>query len=72
MNAKTIRLAEIEGFSDPMDMLSHFSIDSVVTGICMTPGCDYTTEVEPDQEKGWCEKCQKGTVSSPLIIEGLI
>jgi len=42
----------------------------VVPGICMNPGCDYTTEVEPDQCAGWCEECSSPTVKS--VIELLL
>ena len=38
----------------------------------MTEGCDYTTEMEPDQEKGYCEACGGNTVVSVLVLAGLI
>lgn len=43
----------------------------IPNGICMEPGCDYTTEVEPDCEDGWCEVCQTNTVKAAqeLFIE---
>jgi hypothetical protein len=34
--------------------------------------CDYATEVEPDQDRGWCESCGTNTVKSALILAGLI
>ena len=46
--------------------------DSVAPGICMNPGCDYTTEVEQDQEAGHCEQCNAGTVESGLSLMGVI
>lgn len=66
------KLAEIEGYEDPMDMLEDASTDSVVPGICRVKGCGYTTGVEPDQRQGWCENCEKGTVVSCLILAGVI
>lgn len=46
--------------------------DSVVPGICMNDGCDYTAEYEPDQDGGWCEECQMRSVASALVLAGLI
>ena len=65
-------LAEIEGYEDSMELLEANVIDSVVPGICSTPGCDYSTGVEPDQSRGWCEECQKGTVISCLVLAEII
>lgn len=41
-------------------------------GICKKPGCDYTTEVEPDQTHGWCEHCNSQTVQSILVMKGMM
>jgi hypothetical protein len=40
--------------------------------ICMTEGCDYTTEMEPDQAEGYCEACGGNTVTSALVLANLI
>jgi len=65
-------LAELEGF-DTVDALIEASVsDSVSPGICTAAECDYTTKVEPDQDRGWCECCGKGTVQSALVLAGLI
>ena len=45
-------------------------MDGVSPGICTV--CGYTTEVEPDQDRGWCEVCKKNTVRSLLVLEGVI
>ena len=66
------QLAEIEGFDDTLELLQEYSIESIVPGICTTPGCSYSNEVEPDQTEGWCEECQKGTVKSAFILAGVI
>jgi hypothetical protein len=55
-----------------MEMLEHATFDSVSPGICMNEGCDYSTEVEPDQDRGWCEECQEGSVKSALMLAGII
>ena len=52
-------------------VLSKSMCDSLVPSICMNEGCDATYDYEPDQDKGWCEKCDKGSVKSILIIYGV-
>jgi hypothetical protein len=54
--AKLQKLAELEGFETVDQMFDAAVSDSVCPGICVNPSCDYTTEVEPDQRKGYCEK----------------
>ena len=71
-NNKLRKLAEVEGFDTVDALVEATAHDSVSPGICMAGGCDYTTEVEPDQDRGWCELCGKGTVQSALILAGLI
>lgn len=71
--AKLTQLAEIEGFGGDVEkMLEATTFDSISPGICLRTGCDYTTEVEGDQTKGWCERCGCGSVASVLILAGLI
>jgi hypothetical protein len=60
--AKLMRLCDIEGFETIADLLSAAITDAVSPGICMTEGCDYTTEIEPDQREGYCEACGGNTV----------
>ena len=69
---KQQKLAEVEGFDDIMALLEERHIDSVIPGICMNEGCDYTTGVEPDCEKGWCEACNTQTVKSASVLAGII
>lgn len=71
-NPKLEELAEIEGFDSDMELLNEYAYESVMPGICVNEGCDYTTNVEPDQSAGWCEECRTGTVQSALILAGLI
>jgi hypothetical protein len=70
--AKLQRLAELEGFETVDEIFDAAVTDSVCPGICISPGCDYTTEVEPDQRKGYCEICGTQTVKSCLVLAGLI
>ena len=69
---KLLKLAELEGFDSDAALIKATAHDSVSPGICMTVECNYTVEVEPDQDKGWCEHCGKGTVQSALALAGLI
>ena len=65
-------LAKIEGHESIGALLNDSALDAVVPGICMVQGSNYTTKVEPDQERGYCESCEKGTVQSCLVIAGII
>lgn len=68
---KLAMLAVIEGLTVE-EMLEEATTDSVAKGICSEPGCDYTTEVEPDQAHGHCEQCGGQTVASCLVLAGMI
>ena len=70
--AKLTQLVEIEGFESVEDLCAATIADSVSPAICMNEGCDYTAEMEPDQDRGWCEVCGTNTVASALILAGLI
>lgn len=60
-----------EGFEgDLMGFLDEFAMESVVPGICLD--CHEMADVEPDQEAGWCEGCQDGSMRSALILLGII
>lgn len=60
------------GYDDPLNMLEDATFDGVAPGICMNPGCDYSTEVEPDSDSGWCEECGTNSVKSCLMLAGVI
>ena len=70
--AKLMRLCEIEGFRTIEEILFASTTDSVCPAICMTEGCDYTTEMESDQAAGYCEACGGNTMVSALVLAGLI
>jgi len=70
--AKLMRLCELEGFEKVEDILFACMCDSICLAICMTEGCDYTTEMEPDQDAGYCEACGGRTVTSALVLAGMI
>lgn len=70
---KLMKLCEAEGFKQLDDLLLLAALaDSMCPAICMTEGCDYTTEMESDQDQGFCEACGGNTVASVLVLAGLI
>jgi len=70
--AKLMRLCEIEGFDNVEEFLFDHLGESVCPAICMTEGCDYTAEMEPDQEQGYCEACGGNTVTSAMVLADLM
>ena len=69
--SKLEQLAEIEGVGI-VELIEEGTMDSVCRGICTNKGCEYTTKVEPDQRKGFCEECGTQTVASALVLAGMI
>ncbi len=69
--AKLLKLCEMEGFRTLDQLLRQAATDSVCPAICMTEGCDHTTEMEPDQDRGYCEVCGGNTVTSALVLASL-
>ena len=69
---KLSKLIESEGFENLEQMLQSTVFDSVSPGICVNPECNHTVEVEPDQDRGWCEVCETQSVHSALILACLI
>lgn len=68
---KLIALMKDQGHPDHDDVtgfLAPFVMDSVVPGICMNEGCDYTTDCEPDATANWCECCDANSVCSALTL----
>lgn len=73
--AKLATLVELEGFDDENDLFAAAISDSVCPAICCNPDnpdCDYTAEMEPDQDRGWCVACERSTLVSGLVLGGLI
>ena len=70
--SKAELLADIEGYSSPHALMEVYITDSVCPGICTNENCDYTTEVEPDSSTGWCEECETQSVTSIMVLEGVI
>jgi len=56
---RRVRLAtfmEIEGFSSIEGLVQPLLSDTVSPAICMSEGCGFTCEMEPDQDAGYCEE----------------
>src|SRR5207245_10211346 len=73
--AKLRRLCDIEGFEDEDALFAAAISDSVCPAICCNPDnpdCEQTAEMEPDQDRGWCEEWQTGTMVSVLVVGGII
>lgn len=70
--AKLRKLVESEGYPNLEELLQACIADSVSPGICIRPDCDYTTEIEPDQRRGYCEACGGQTVQSALVLAEII
>ena len=69
---KLMTLCHASGYRKLEDLLVVCMSDSVCPAICMTEGCDYTAEMELDQQEGYCEACGGNTLTSALILAGLI
>lgn len=65
-------LAEIEGYDAVEDMIEAAVCDSVSPAICVNDDCDYTVEMEPDQDRGWCDECRTNSVAAALVLAELI
>jgi hypothetical protein len=69
---KLMALCKVEGFRSLDDLLGIAVAGPGCPAICMTEGCDHTAEMEPDQDQGHCETCGGATMTSALVLAGLI
>ncbi len=72
MSTKLDTLATDWGYADAQHMVEDYIFDGVMPAICQNPGCDYSTEMEPDQDHGWCENCSTNTLQSASVMMGII
>ena len=70
--AKLAKLIEIEGYDSADELLAAVFSDSVSPAICMNDGCDFTCEMEPDQDRGFCEECKTNSMKSALVLAEVI
>jgi hypothetical protein len=64
-------LSESEGLTKE-ELAEAALLDGVCAAICVREECDYTTEVEPDQDRAYCEACGHNSVQSCLVLMGII
>jgi hypothetical protein len=69
--AKLAKLLEIEGYGSTEELMEAVFSDSVSPAICMNEGCDFTCEMEPDQDAGYCEECHTNTIKAAPVLAGL-
>ena len=72
MGAKLAKLLEIEVYDDITELAEAVFSDAVSPAICTNEDCNYTCEMEPDQDRGWCEDCCTNSMKSALILAGMI
>lgn len=70
--AKIRTLVKAEGYPDLQALLAATITDSVSPAVCINEGCSYTCEMEPDQDRGWCEACGTNTMQSVLVLARMI
>jgi hypothetical protein len=70
--AKLAKLIEIEGYESIEELVQVVLSDTVSPAICMNAGCDFTCEMEPDQDVGYCEECHTNSTHSALVLAELI
>lgn len=68
------KLADIEGFSDRIELLEEGSFGDCYAVCCnpYNPDCEYTTINDPDATGDLCPECGERTVHSCLMIAGFI
>jgi hypothetical protein len=69
---KLAKLIEIEGYDSFEELLEAVFSDAVSPAICMNDGCDFTCEMEPDQNAGYCDECHTNTMTAAPVLAGLI
>jgi len=70
--AKLAKLIEIEGYESLEQLLEAVIGDSVSPTICTNADCTYTCEMEPDQERGYCDECRTNTMVAAPVLASII
>src|ERR1700681_4696257 len=70
--AKLAKLIEIDGYDSIEELMEAVFSDSVSPAICMNEGCNFTCEMEPDQDRGWCEECHTNTMKAAPVLAAII
>ena len=70
--SKLSALCSAEGFDDPLEMIEDYMDEGGIPGICMNKGCDATYNYEHDCREGWCSVCKTNSVTSVMMLMGII
>ena len=70
--SKLSTLTEDWGYESTLDLMTDYMHEGIMPAICMNKDCNYSTEMEPDQDRGWCENCSTNSLSSAAILMGII
>ena len=70
--SKLSTLTEDWGYESTFSLVEDYMDEGLMPAICMNKGCDYSTEMEPDQDQGWCECCSTNSLSSASVLMGII
>lgn len=72
-DAQAVRIiCEGYGVNDPISLAEEFIVDSVAPCICMNDGCNAISELEQDQDNGFCECCGTNSMKSMFILMGIM
>ena len=69
---KLAKLVDIEGYDRLEELLEAVFSDSVSPAICMNEDCNFTCEMEPDQDAGYCEECHTNTMKAAPVLAAII
>jgi len=64
-------LLNMEGLTEE-ELLTESLMEGNSYGICSNKDCNYTTNIEADNDKGYCEICKTNTVISAEMMLGII
>ena len=70
--AMDMMLPALPNIDSTEELMEAVFSDSVSPAICMNEGCDFTCEMEPDQDAGYCEECHTNTMKAAPVLAGLI
>lgn len=73
--AKLAKFIDLEGFTSAEELFGAIIGDSVYPATCCNPAdaeCDYTAEMEPGRDCGWCEMSDRSAPVSGLVLGGII
>jgi len=70
--AKLAKLIESEGYESVEHLMEAVFFDAISPAICTNTDCNFTCEMEPDQDAGYCDECHTNTMVAAPVLAGLI